>query len=159
MLFAVVNAATMLTSLGAGRLSHRLGLGLVRALTAVRVAHRLGLALRQSDVMGAADPTERASVAALSLADPVDGWRSTDRRRALFDAGVLELPFLLAGGLQLVGTVLFYLFFRGRPPAGEGEAEVDQPVAAAVREPPGTVAMDKVRVGDCGNEFPIRGEP
>lgn len=184
-LFAVVNAATMLTSLGAGRLSHRLGL--VRALTAVRVAQslllvpfalspsflvaalaytlrtvvqRLGLPLRQSYVMGAADPTERASVAALSqLPSQLMAGAAPIASGALFDAGVLELPFLLAGGLQLVGTVLFYLFFRGRPPAGEGEVEVDRPTAAAVREPPGAVAMDKVRVGDCGNEFPIRGEP
>lgn len=187
LLFAAVNAATVLTSLTAGWLSRRLGL--VRAVTAVRVAQslllvpfalaptfltagavytlrtvvqRLGLPLRQSYVMGAADPTERASVAALSqLPSQLMAGAAPVASGALFDAGVLELPFLLAGGLQLVGTVLFYLFFRGRPPEGEraGEVGSGQPAPAAPGPPPGVVATGEVRVGDCGHEFPIRGEP
>ncbi len=156
-LYAVINGATAASTLSAAGLARRFGL--VRTVTVVRIAQalllvpmvmaptfvaagavylvrmtvqRIGLPLRQSYVVARADPAERASVAALSnvpsqaatAASPVlSGY--------LFDSVSLELPFEIAGALQLVNALLFWGFFHRLPPAEEqvaaGEAATDGP--------------------------------
>ncbi len=155
-LFAIINAASAGSTLVAAPLARRAGLvrtvASVRALQAVllvpmvlapafalagavylvRMAvQRIGLPLRQSYVVAMAHPEERASVMALSqvpsqaamAASPVlSGW--------LFDSVSLELPFEIAGALQLLNAALFWIFFRRLPPREERVAVADGGEAA-----------------------------
>lgn len=90
--------------------------------TARLVVQRIGLALRQSFVMGAAPPSERARVAALSqLPTQAISAVSPTLSGYLFDEVSLAAPFVIAGVLQLANALLFQYFF-GRPAAGESAA-------------------------------------
>ena len=146
-LYAVINLATMPSTLSAAGLARRFGL--VRTVTAVRIAQavllvpmalaptfelagavylvrmvvqRIGLPLRQSYVLAMADPAERASVAALAnLPSQAAMAASPVLSVYLFDNVSLELPFELGAALQLVNAVLFWVFFRGSAPEEERE--------------------------------------
>jgi len=145
-LFAVINLATAPATLSAAGLARRFGL--VRTVTAVRVAQslllipmvlsptfvlaggfylirmvvqRIGLPLRQSYSLGMADPDERSSVAALSnLPSQVAMAASPVLSGYLLESVSLELPFELAAVFQFANAVLFFVFFRHRPPEEEG---------------------------------------
>jgi len=146
-LFAVVNLVTLPSVLSAAGLARRYGL--IRALVVIRLVQavllipmvlagqflaagaifairmmiqRVGMPLRQSYVLGMAHPEERASVAALSNvpsqlamgASPLlTGW--------LFSIS-LAIPFEIAGGLQALSAVAYWLFFRTSAPEEEREA-------------------------------------
>jgi MFS family permease len=137
LMFAAINAVTIGTNLAAGRIASRGGL--VRSVVWLRLAQglllvpmalaptlpiagavylvriivqRLGMSMRQSFVMGAADPAERASVAAIgqipgqaagALVPPVTGY--------LLDEVSLAVPFVVAAGFQVAYAGLFHLFF------------------------------------------------
>ena len=146
-LYAVINVATMPSTLSAAGLARRFGL--VRTVTVVRfaqavlivpmvlaptfalagaiyllrmVAQRIGLPLRQSYVLAMADPGERASVAALSnLPSQAAMAASPVLSGYLFDSVSLELPFEIAAVLQLVNTALFWGFFHRAAPEEERE--------------------------------------
>ena len=146
-LYAVINLATMPSTLSAAGLARRFGL--VRTVTAVRIAQavllvpmalaptfelagavylvrmvvqRIGLPLRQSYVLAMADPAERASVAALAnLPSQAAMAASPVLSGYLFDNVSLELPFELGAALQLVNAILFWVFFHGSAPEEERE--------------------------------------
>jgi MFS family permease len=137
LMFAAINAVTIGTNLAAGRIA-RTG-GLVRSVVWLRLAQglllvpmalaptlplagavylvriivqRLGMSMRQSFVMGAADPEERAAVASMgqipgqaagALVPPVTGY--------LMDEVSLAVPFVVAAGFQVAYAALFHLFF------------------------------------------------
>lgn len=155
LLYAVINLATIPSTLSAAGLARRFGL--VRTVTAVRVAQalllvpmalapsfvvaggiylvrmvtqRIGLPLRQSYVLAMADPAERGSVAALSnLPSQAAMAGSPVLSGFLFDNVSLDLPFELAAVFQLVNAAMFWLFFRRLPP------EEERAVVPAVDEP------------------------
>ena len=154
LMFAAINAATIVTNLGAGRIAR--WTGLVRSVVWLRVAQalllvplalaptltvaglvylariivqRLGMSMRQSFVMGAADPAERAAVASLSqmpsqvagaLVPPVTGY--------LLDEVSLAVPFVIAAGFQLAYAVLFHVMF--------GRTVVPEETIATVHQSP-----------------------
>ncbi len=151
-LFAVINAATVITNYGAAPVARRLGT--VRSVVLARAGQallliplalapsfavaggiyllrmamqRVGLALRQSFVMGAAPESERASVAALSnVPSQVLSAGAPTLSGYLFESVSLSLPFELAGVLQLVNAALFHHYFADhdrRAPATETAAE------------------------------------
>jgi MFS family permease len=76
------------------------------------VAQRIGLSLRQSFIMSAAPPSERARVAAFSQL-PVQGISALAPTLSgyLFDEVSLAAPFELAGALQLANAWLFHHYF------------------------------------------------
>jgi MFS family permease len=143
LLYSIVNIAAMGSNLSAAAIAERLGL--VNAVTFGRglqaillvlmvlmpsfwlagfvytirmVSQRLAMPLRQSYVMAVTDPTERASVAALSnmpaqatsvAGPPVAGY--------LFEHAPLFVPFQVAAVVQILSSGAFYAFFRNiRPP-------------------------------------------
>ncbi|MGH9087883.1 MAG: MFS transporter [Acidimicrobiales bacterium] len=144
-LFAVINAATMASTLTAAGLARRWGL--VRTLTAVRLAQaallvpmalapsfaaagavylvrmlvqRVGLPLRQSYVVGLADPEERAAVAALSnLPAQLTMAGSPLATGVLFEEVSLSLPFEISAVFQLANAAMFWAFFRRHAPEEE----------------------------------------
>ena len=147
-MFALVNLASLPSTLGAAPLARRFGL--VRTASAMRVAQsvllipmalsptfwvaggvylvrmavqRAGMPLRQSYVVAMADPQERARVAALSSL-PAQATSAVSPVFAgyLFDQVSLTLPIELAGLLQLSTAVLFYVFFHGWRPEEERHA-------------------------------------
>lgn len=141
-LFAVVNLASLASVLAASRVARRLGT--VRAIVTVRalgglllipmvfaptfwlaggvylvrmMIQRVGMPLRQSFTQDMADPSERASVAALSnlpaqgtmvASQAVGGW--------LFDEVNLAIPFSLTAVFQVTNAVLYWVLFSRRPP-------------------------------------------
>ncbi len=145
LLYSVINLATAASTLSAAPLARRFGL--VRTVTAVRslqavllvpmvlapsflaaggvylvrmVVQRIGLPLRQSYVLAMADPDERASVAALSnLPSQAAMAASPVLSGYLLDSVSLELPFEIAGALQLANAWMFWGFFRRTPPEDE----------------------------------------
>ncbi|MGH2871323.1 MAG: MFS transporter [Solirubrobacteraceae bacterium] len=84
---------------------------------------RIGMALRQSFVMGAAPPAERARVGAFSQL-PTQGLSALSPTLSgyLFAEVSLAAPFALAGVLQLINAILFHHFFAamdtGEAPSG-----------------------------------------
>jgi predicted MFS family arabinose efflux permease len=144
-LFAVINIATMASTLSAAGLARRWGL--VRTVSAVRTAQalllipmvlapsfeiagaiyllrmlvqRVGLPLRQSYVVGLADPGERASLAALSNVPSQLAMAGSPLLTGyLFEEVSLTLPFEIAAGLQFVNAATFWFFFRHHPPEEE----------------------------------------
>ncbi len=144
-LFAVVNALAVLSSLSSASFGARWGV--VRATTLFRVlqavllvpmvlapwfqlagalytvrmlAQRVALPLRQSFVLGMADPAERARVTAWSnVPSQLTASATPAAAGALFSAGLLEAPFLLGAGLQLANALTFYFFFRSHRPEEE----------------------------------------
>jgi MFS family permease len=161
-LFAIVNAATIVTSYGTAPIARRLGT--VRSVVITRtvqallliplalaptftvaggiylmrmVSQRIGMALRQSFVMGAAPQDERATVAAFSqLPTQALAAAAPTLSGYLFDSVSMSLPFELAGLLQLVNAVLFGRFFSDTGPGGRGDAGADR--ASPSLRPPGT---------------------
>lgn len=159
-LFAVINAATMASTLSAAGLARRWGL--VRTLTAVRLVQavllvpmvlaptfatagaaylvrmlvqRIGLPLRQSYVVGLADADERASVAALAnVPSQLAMAGSPLVTGELFQAVNLSLPFELSAVLQLVNAGLFWVFFRHHPPEEERGAQPAASTPVPARE-------------------------
>lgn len=144
-LFAVINAATAVSTLSAAGFARRWGL--VRTVVIVRVVQavllvpmvlapsfvlagavylvrmivqRIGMPLRQSYVLAMADPGERAAVGALSNL-PSQAAMSVAPIAAgyLFDEVSLTLPFLIAGALQFVNAGMYWAFFRRLPPEEE----------------------------------------
>lgn len=152
LLFAIINAATLASALSAAGLARRFGLirtvVLVRAVQAVllipmvlaptflaagavflvrMVVQRIGLPLRQSYVLAMADPSERASVAALSTVPSQVALASSPAVAGyLFDQVSLSLPFEIAGLLQLLNAGLYFAFFHRVVP--EEEAAVSPAV-------------------------------
>lgn len=144
-LFAVINALTVVSSLGAAGIARRLGL--VRAVVTLRgvlalllipmalspwfwlagliylvrvAAQRVSLPLRQSFVFSAADPAELASVAALAMMPAQLTMSAAPLATGyLFDEVSLELPFLLSSALQMLNAVLYWVFFRSITPEEE----------------------------------------
>ena len=159
-LYAVINVATIASSLSAAGLARRWGL--VRTVTVVRMAQavllvpmvlaptflwagavylvrmvvqRIGMPLRQSYGLALADPSERASVAALSnLPSQVTMAVSPLLTGYLFDEVSLSLPFEIAAALQLANASSFWLLFRHHPPAEERD-DVIEPPPAPVEDP------------------------
>ncbi|HEX9124264.1 MAG TPA: MFS transporter [Actinomycetota bacterium] len=144
-LYAIVNVASLPSTLGAAGLAHRFGT--VRTTASVRVvqslllvpmalsptfllaggvyvvrmaAQRIGLPLRQSYVVAMADPRERARVTALSQV-PAQATSAIAPVFAgyLFEHVSLTLPIELASLLQLSNAALFYAFFRHQRPEEE----------------------------------------
>lgn len=144
-LFAIINAATMVSTLSAASLAKRWGI--VRTIAAVRIAQalllipmvlapnfvaagavyfvrmvvqRIGMPLRQSYTTGLADPDERGSVAALSnLPSQMMTAASPLLTGYLMDEISLNLPFEIAGILQFLNAATFWVFFRNHPPEEE----------------------------------------
>jgi MFS family permease len=145
LLFAVINAVTMFSSLSAAGLARRWGL--VKAVTLVRVAQavliapmilspnfltaggfylvrmlvqRIGLPLRQSYTVGLADPAERGAVAALSsMPSQLAMSVSPLATGYLLDEVSLALPFEIAAVFMFLNAASFWALFRGHPPAEE----------------------------------------
>lgn len=138
-LFAVINVATLASSLAAATIGHRFGT--VRAIVVVRVlqgallvpmalapdfaaagaiylvrmlAQRVGLPLRQSFTQAVADPEERASLAALSNL-PAQGTQAGSQVLAgyLFDEVSLAAPLLIGGLLQTLNAAAYAVLFHG----------------------------------------------
>ncbi len=151
-LFAVINAATMASTLSAAGLAKRWGLvrtvAVVRTLQALllvpmalsptfviaggvylvrMVVQRIGLPLRQSYAIALADPSERASVAALAnLPSQLAMAGSPLLSGYLLQDVSLAAPFELSAVLQLANAISFWLFFRNVPP------EEERPAAAVL---------------------------
>ena len=147
-LFAVINLATMASTLSAAGLARRWGL--VRTITVVRTAQavllvpmvlspsfvlagaiylvrmtvqRIGLPLRQSYAIALADPAERASVAALSnLPSQLAMAGSPLLSGYLIEEVSLATPFEISAFFQLANAVSFWWFFHRLPPEEERRA-------------------------------------
>jgi MFS family permease len=152
-LYAVINVVTVLSGLAAASVARRLGL--VRAIVVTRLAQaallvpmalapsfwaagaiylvrmtvqRVAMPLRQSFVLAAADPAELASVAALSnLPSQLTMAGAPVASGYLFDEVSLSLPFLLAGALQGLNALAYWVFFRSVVPEEERQAPVPAP--------------------------------
>jgi MFS family permease len=153
-LFAIINVATMASSLSAAAWARRWGL--VRTVSVVRVLQslliipmvlspnfalagswflvrmliqRIGLPLRQSYVVGLADESERASVTALSnLPSQVAMSLSPLLTGYLFAEADLLIPFEIAAVLQLANAFTFWGFFRHHPPEEESVSRTVPPI-------------------------------
>lgn len=142
LLFALINLASLASTLSAAGVGRRLGT--VRAIAGVRavgglllvpmvlapsfwaagvfyllrmVVQRVGLPLRQSFTQDLADPDERASVAALSNL-PAQATMAGGQVLAgyLFDEVSLAAPFELAAAFQWANAALYLALFTWRPP-------------------------------------------
>lgn len=158
-LFAVINVATMASTLSAAGLARRWGL--VRTITVVRTAQavllvpmvlsptfvlagavyllrmtvqRIGLPLRQSYAIALADPAERASVAALSnLPSQLAMAGSPLFSGYLIEEVSLAAPFEISAFFQLANATTFWWFFHRLPPEEER-------AGAGASQPEGTCA-------------------
>ena len=147
-LFAVINAATAVSTLSAAGFARRWGL--IRTVTAVRIVQaillvpmvlapsfllagaiylvrmivqRIGMPLRQSYVLAMADPGERAAVGALSnLPSQVTMAVAPLAAGYLFDEVSISLPFLVAAVFQFANAALYWGFFHALPPEEERAA-------------------------------------
>ena len=153
LLYAVINAVSIASTLGAARIAARWGL--VRTVVLVRIAQallllplvlaptfllagavyllrmlvaRIGMPLRQSYVLAMADPEERASVGALSNV-PSQAAMAVAPVAAgyLFETVSLSLPFVLGGVLQLVNALLYWGLFHAMAPEEELPAVPEPP--------------------------------
>ncbi|MHB8586607.1 MAG: MFS transporter [Thermoplasmatota archaeon] len=144
-LFAIINAATLLSALSAASFARRWGL--VRTVAIFRTAQgallipmvlaptfliagaiylvrmmvqRVAMPLRQGYVLDMAAPEERASVAALAnIPSQVAMTISPLASGYLFEEVSLAVPFEVSGALQIVNAALFWAFFRAHPPSEE----------------------------------------
>jgi len=150
-LYSVVNALTMASSLSASGLARRYGLvrtsavmrtaqgllivpmvlapnfELAGAVYLVRmVTQRISLPLRQSYTLGLAEPDERAAVAAISnLPSQLAMSSSPLLTGYLFDEISLNIPFEVAALLQLVNAGLWWQLFKDHPPEEERSPDAD----------------------------------
>jgi MFS family permease len=192
LLFALVNLGSLVSALTAAPLARRLGtvraIVIVRALAAAllvpmalapaywmagaiyfirMVVQRVGLPLRLSFVQDLADPSERASVAALS-ALPAQATMAGSQVLAgyLFEEVALAAPFMVAAAAQFVTAVLYAGFFGRRgaisarsAPAGQPADDGDAPDplgahdACAGRLSAQAAGGDGVREVACGREL------
>lgn len=157
LLFAVINAACLASTLSAAGLARRWGT--VRTIAVVRTAQalllvpmalapsflvagavylvrmvvqRVGMPLRQSYALAQADPAERASVAALSnLPSQLATAVSPLFAGYLLAEVSLAAPFEVSAVLQLVNAGTFWAFFRDAAPEEERDRTV--PVAVGAR--------------------------
>ncbi len=149
-IFAVVNAATLASTLSAAGIARRLGT--IRAIVAVRLiqgsllipmalapdlwaaagiylvrmlAQRVGLPLRQSFIQGVADPDERAALAALSTV-PAQATQAGSQVLAgyLFDETGLASPLIFSGVMMVAGGLLYARLFAGMDRKPEAAAPV-----------------------------------
>ncbi|HET9731424.1 MAG TPA: MFS transporter [Acidimicrobiales bacterium] len=142
-LFAVVNVGSLAATVLAPAIGNRFGT--VRAIVAVRMAggllilpmvlapnfwaagaayffrmlaQRVGMPLRLSFVQDMADPSERATVAALAnLPAQVTMAGGQTMAGYLFDEVSLSAPFEIASVFQCINAALYGLLFALRPPA------------------------------------------
>jgi MFS family permease len=149
-LFAVINAVTVLSGLVAAGFARRLGL--VRAIVITRIfqavllvpmvlaptfwlagavylvrmgVQRIALPLRQSFVLAAADPAELASVAAFSnVPSQLVTAAAPVATGYILDEVSLSLPFLVAAALQGINALLYWVFFRSTRPEEERPGRV-----------------------------------
>ncbi len=148
LIFGVINIATITSTLSASAIAARMGI--VRTISAVRflqgllllplalaptlpvavviylgrmMIQRVGMPLRQSYVLGMADPSERSQVAALSNVPSMVGMAASPLLTGyLFEEVSLALPFEIGGVLQILNAAMFYGFFRAmRPEEERGE--------------------------------------
>lgn len=147
LLYTIINLATMVSILSAANLARRLGL--VRAIVIGRTFQgllliplvfaptfwmagtvylirmcfqRLAMPLRQSFVMGMVPEEERGSVGGMSnLPSQVTSTVSPTAGGYLFQHISLQLPFVIGGLCQVLGTSIFWLFFRTMVPPEEQE--------------------------------------
>lgn len=142
LLFAAVNLASLVSTVMASRVARRLGtvpaIITVRALGGLMLVpmvlmptfwaagtiylvrmmvQRVGAPLRQSFTQDMADPTERASVAALASL-PSQGTMAGGQFAAgwLFDNVALSVPFMLTAVFQVANAGLYWVLFIHRPP-------------------------------------------
>ncbi|MGH9044181.1 MAG: MFS transporter [Acidimicrobiales bacterium] len=144
-LFAVINVATLAASLMAASIGKRFGA--VRAIAAVRIfqggllipmafapdfwsagaiyllrmlVQRVGLPLRQSFTQDVADPSERASVAAISNL-PAQGTQSGSQVLAgyLFDQVALSAPMVIGGAIQALNGAAYLALFHSSGSKGQ----------------------------------------
>ena len=184
-LFAVINAATMASTLSAAGLARRWGL--VRTVTAVRMGgaallvpmvlsptfalaggmylvrmlvQRVGMPLRQSYAVGLAEPDERAAVAALAnVPAQLTMAASPLATGYLFEEISLSIPFEIGAALQLGSAWLFWTFFRRHPPE---EERVGAPAwaTAAIAHEPVVPPVDEVGASPSGEPAePAAAEP
>jgi len=165
-LYAVVNALTMASSLSASGLARRYGLvrtsAVMRAAQALlivplvlapnfelagavylvrMVTQRISLPLRQSYTLGLAVPDERAAVAAISnLPSQLAMSSSPLLTGYLFDEISLNLPFELAALLQLVNAGLWWQLFKDHPPEEERRPGEGSDPSQRAPEVPGATA-------------------
>jgi predicted MFS family arabinose efflux permease len=175
-LYAVINAATMASSLSAAGLARRWGLvrtvGVVRTAQAVlivpmvlapsfafaggiyfvrMIVQRIGLPLRQSYAIGLAHPDERASVTALSnVPSQLAMSVSPLLTGYLFEAVSLSLPFEVAALLQFANATSFWALFRDHPPEEERATAAAGRTAWALVDG-GTNAADAAGAGGGGS--------
>lgn len=169
LLFAIVNVATLASTLSAAGIARRFGT--VPAIVAARVVQgvllvpmafaptywlaggiylvrmivqRIGLPLRQSFTQMMADPRERASVAALSNL-PSQGTQSVAQVLAgyLFDEVGLAAPLLSAGILQTINAGAYAFLFGAMSP--------ERPSASA---PPANARTEPAPSGATEARFP-----
>jgi MFS family permease len=159
LLYSLVNAASMVSNLGAASIAERLGLvravvigrALQAALLGVMVAmptfwlagsvylirmlaQRVAMPLRQSYVLGMVPAEERSSVAGLAnVPSQATSAASPALAGYLFDNIGLWVPFGIGAVLQGVNTALFYAFFHNLPPPEERVVEVTAPDVAETR--------------------------
>lgn len=182
LLFALVNAASLGSTLVAASVGRRLGT--VRAISAVRllggillvpmvlapsfwvaggiylvrmIAQRVGLPLRQSFTQELAHPEERSSVAALSVL-PSQATMVAGQTLAgyLFDEASLSLPFELAAAFQVANAVAYLALFSWRPP-GTKSAPQAQAQGATEGSPPAQATRPSVAGADApGSGYGLR---
>ncbi len=173
-LFALINVATLASSLAAAGIGRRLGT--VRAIVTVRVlqglllvpmalapafwmaggvylvrmlVQRVGLPLRQSFTQAVADPAERASLAALSNL-PAQATQAGSQVLAgyLFDEVSLAAPLLLGGLLQTLNAAAYAALFRGVATAEDRSSPRRSPTSAP--EATGSPALMRPQVTEQG---------
>lgn len=175
LLFALVNAGSLASTLAAARVAHRLGT--VRAIVTVRaiggallvpmvlapafwaaggiyffrmLIQRVGMPLRQSFTQDMADPDERASVAALSSL-PLQATMAAGQGAGgwLFDSLNLAVPFTIAAIFQLANAAAYWLLFTRHPPR--------RPLPVPGRQRwPRTGLAAVLRCGTGQNQGPVR---
>ncbi|MGC9220761.1 MAG: MFS transporter [Solirubrobacteraceae bacterium] len=152
LLFAVVNLGSLVSTLSAARIARQVGtvrtIVAVRAITGVLLVpmalapaywiagaiyllrmliQRVGLPLRQSYTQDLADPSERASLAALSNL-PMQATMGGSQALAgyLFDEVSLAAPFELAAVFQCLNAFVYTLLFVWKPPTSARQLSARQ---------------------------------
>ena len=151
MLYAVINAATLVSAVSAAPLARRFGL--VRATSILRLlqsvllipfalaptfltagaiymvrmlSQRAALPLRQSYAVAMADPLERGRVAALSnVPSQFLSAASPSLAGWMFDNLALSVPFEIGGLVQFISVIFYYQFFKDLKPEEERDDGIE----------------------------------
>ncbi|MCL6104186.1 MAG: MFS transporter [Actinobacteria bacterium] len=151
-LFVFINLISVVSTLSAANIANRFGL--LRAIVMTRIVQsvllipfafspnlliaglilgcrmlvqRIGMPLRQSYVMGVLNPDERARVSALSnLGSQLMMTLSPLLSGEILAEMALSLPFGIAGVVQLINAVMFYIFFHKILPEDERQEVSEQ---------------------------------